>query len=245
LTSGCPADKVVNWKGDVSMAEKRFNMGEEIRFAWEIVKENIGFFILLLIVAFFIENLPGIISGVTKQNFPVVSFVLGIAGWIIGMVVQMGMIKVSLKFCDGEKGKLDDLLSSFSLVLPFLAASILYTLIVMAGFILLIVPGVILGIKFSLFPYFIVDERLGPIEALKASASATSGAKIDLFLFGFLIGLINIGGAMALLIGLFVTIPVSMVAYASVYRKLAGKDSTPQKNTGGVMYINLEPRAQE
>jgi uncharacterized membrane protein len=232
------------------MAEKRFNMGDEIRFAWGIVRENLGFFILLLVVAFFIENLPGIIGGVTKQSFPLVSFMLGIAGWILGMVVQMGVIKVSLKFCDGEKGQLDDLLSSFSLVLPFLAASILYALIVMAGLILLIIPGIILAIKFGLFPYFIVDDRLGPIQALKASAAATSGAKFDLFLFGFLLGLINMGGAMLLLIGLFVTVPISMVAYASVYRKLAGKGSgkgsTPQKSTsGGVMYINLEPRAQE
>jgi len=43
---------------------------------------------------------------------------------------------------------------------------------------------------------------------------------MDLFLFNLLLILINLLGAICLLIGLFVTIPTTMVAWAFVYRRL-------------------------
>lgn len=194
------------------------------------MKGNAGFLVVLLIIALLIENLPGIIARSVRNDFPVISSVLYLAGWFLGFVVQMGLIKVCLKFCDGIKGQLDDLLSSFELLATFIASSILYFLIILGGLILLIVPGIIWAIKFSLYGYFIVDKKLGPVQALKASAEATAGAKRDLFLFGLLLLLINLAGALFFLIGLFATIPVSMIAYAYVYRKLSmGKEETEPK----------------
>ncbi len=245
------------------MSEQRFSTGEAIRFGWETMKGNIGFFIVLLIVAGLIENVPGTIGNFAK-DFPLISFLLFFTGWLLGFVVQIGLIKVSLKFCDGIKGKLDDLLSGFNLLLSFIAASILYSLIVFGGALLLIVPGVIWAIKFSLFPYFIVDKGMGPIEAIKASGNATTDEKLHLFLFGLALGGINVLGALVFFVGLFATIPTSMVAYAYVYRTLAGDAEIPGEgpvqgpgdgpepdmakapkespNAGGkgVMYINLE-----
>ena len=226
------------------MGSGKISMGEAIRFGWDTMKNNIGFFIGLLIVAFLIENIPGIISQFVAGDFPLVAGLLSLAGALLGLVVQMGLMKVSIKFCDGVKGQLDDLLSSFNLILNFIAGAFLYGLIVLGGTILFIVPGIIWGIKFSLFPYFIVDRELGPIEAIKASGNATDGAKWDLFLFGGLLGLINIAGALVFLVGLFATIPVSMVAYAYVYRSLAGSASVtkhaPAGGAKGVMYVKLE-----
>jgi hypothetical protein len=87
---------------------------------------------------------------------------------------------------------------------------------------------------------------------------------MHLFLFGLALGGINILGALVFFVGLFATIPTSMVAYAYVYRTLAGDaeipDEGPEQEPGdgsepdmakapeespkagekGVMYINLE-----
>jgi len=212
------------------MSEERFNMGEAVKFGWETMKRNIGFFIALLVVAFLIENVPGAIAEYAGEEFPIISFVLQFTGLILGFVVQIGLPKISLKFCDNIKGKLDDLLSSFDILLPFIAASIIYMLIIIAGMLLLVIPGIIWGIQFSLYPYYIVDKKLGPIEALKASSRATIGAKWDLLLFWLLIALINIAGFLVFLVGLFATIPTSMVAYAYVYRRLAEKLDPPGLN---------------
>jgi uncharacterized membrane protein len=197
-------------------------MKEAISFGWETMKKNIGFFIGLIIIATLIKNIPSWIGDYAKdQGLVFVSIILNGAAVILALVVELGKIKISLKFCKGIKGEFDDLLSSFDLLINFIAAAVIYMLIIVGGLFLLIVPGIIWGVKFSLFPYFMVEKELGPIEALKASAIATNGAKTDLLLFGMLLGLINIAGALFFLIGLFATLPTSMVAYAYVYRKLA------------------------
>jgi len=125
-----------------------------------------------------------------------------------------------LRFCDNEKGRFADLFSQYPLFPQYIVGSILYGLIVFAGTILLIIPGIIWGIQFCFYDYFIVDKGLGPIEALKRSSAITKGVKWDLFAFFLILSGINLLGALCLLIGLFVTIPTTMVALAFVYRKL-------------------------
>lgn len=219
------------------MSEKKFFMGEAIRFGWDTMKKNIWFLIVLIIVAGLIENLPGFVGGIVKERFPFISYMLYFSGWLLGFVVQMGLIKVSLNYCDGLKVELDDLLSTFSLLISFLAGSVLYFMIILAGLVLFIIPGFIWGVKYSLFAYFIVDKGMGPLEALKESGKATKGTKWDLFLFGLLLGLINIAGFLCFIVGLLATIPTSMIAYAYVYRKLSG--TAPEEISGGRMYINM------
>ena len=230
------------------MSAHRFSMGEALSFGWETVKSNIGFFIGLLIVAFLIENIPSMISQFFQSDYPFISALFALASAILGMVVQMGLIKVSLQFCDGTKSKLDDLLATFKLVGNMFVASILYVLIVCAGFLLLIVPGVIWFYKYSLFAHFIVDKGLGPIAALKESGVATQDAKWDIFIFQWVLFFINVAGALALFVGLFVTIPLSLLAYTYIYRTLSGGTTgTVQSSVAngsadkgqGVMYVNL------
>jgi uncharacterized membrane protein len=86
-----------------------------------------------------------------------------------------------------------------------------------------------------MYGYVIVDRGLGPIDALKRSAAITHGARLALFGFAIVLMLLNIVGALALLIGLFVTIPISMVAMAYVYRKLDSQ--TAVVPTSGVATI--------
>ena len=222
---------------------RKFSMGDAIRFGWNTMKDNIGFFIALLIVAFLIKSLPQGIGKLFLNDAPLIAFLFFLTSWVVGFVVNMGLIKISLKFCDGFKGKLDDLLSSFDLLINYIAGSILYVLIVIAGLIFFIIPGIILAIKFFFYSYYIIDKRMGPVEALKASSKATMGFKMDLLLFGMLIGLINFAGLLCLFVGLFATIPTSMVAYAYVYRVLSGPTASPASSepseSGNPLYVNL------
>ena len=104
-------------------------------------------------------------------------------------------------------------------------------MIVLSGIILLIIPGIIWSVKYSFVGYFIVDKGLGPIEALKESSLITNGAKQDLFLFWSLISVVNFLGVLAFFIGLFVTIPITVVAIGFVYRKLLNKTEDAQITT--------------
>jgi uncharacterized membrane protein len=113
----------------------------------------------------------------------------------------------------------------------------------LGGLILLIIPGIIWAIKFSLCFYFVIDKGLGPIEALKASSRTTMGIKWQLFGFGILCGLINFLGLLCLFIGGFATYPTVLVANVLVYRQLLAQ--TPELVEFGIATPiaapNIEP----
>jgi uncharacterized membrane protein len=102
----------------------------------------------------------------------------------------------------------------------FLGAHILTVIAIALGFIALIVPGVILAMGLMFVPYLVIDRGLGPIEAMKESWRVTKGHKWQLFLlFLALIG-INLLGVAALVVGLLVSVPITMLAAAHAYRTL-------------------------
>jgi len=203
--------------------EKKFSKSESIRFGWEITKNNLGFFILLLLIAFPISAASSIIQKIFGDKVLTVNIISGALNLILSTIINIGLIRVALKFCDGQKARIADLFSAGKLFLPYLIGTILYLLIVFGGLILLIVPGVIWSFKFGFFGYFMVEKGLEPSEALRRSALITQGAKWDLFVFWLLLLLINLAGVAALFIGLFVTLPITIVANAFVYRTLLNR----------------------
>jgi uncharacterized membrane protein len=160
------------------------------------------------------------------------AILLQILGLVISIVLAIGLIKIALSFCDEQKPAIGTLFDAWGCFWRYVGAWILYILIMYAGLILLIIPGIIWAIKFSLCFYFVIDKGLGPIQALKASSRTTMGVKWDLFGFGILCGLINLLGLLCLIVGIFATYPMVMVASALVYRQLLAQ--TPELAKFGI-----------
>jgi uncharacterized membrane protein len=138
---------------------------------------------------------------------------------VIDLVIGIGLIQITLKFIDNKKPKYKDLFYYQPIVNYFLVA-LLTGLIVLGGFILLIIPGIYFALRLKFAVYLVIDKNLGPVEAIKKSWKITKGNVWNLFFFGILLGLINILGFICLIVGLFITIPLSMLATTFVYRKL-------------------------
>jgi len=202
------------------MSTKKFSIKESLSFGWGIMKSNFWFFVGLLLIVWGVSLVYGLIEDQIREQ-RVLSLIVNLTFFILNIIITMGAIKIALKFHDGQKGRIVDLFSCFRLFFKYVSGSVVYGLIILAGLILLVVPGIIWAIKFQFFGYFIVDKELGAVEALKQSAKITKDAKWTLLLFGSLSGLINFLGALLLLVGLFATIPTTMMAKAFVYRKLS------------------------
>lgn len=102
----------------------------------------------------------------------------------------------------------------------FVGTSMILGIVFLIGFLLLIVPGIILSIIFGFALYVVIEEKLTPIEAMKVSARLTKGHRWQIFgLMAAIVG-INILGLIALIVGLLVTIPVSALAMVHAYRTL-------------------------
>lgn len=205
------------------MNENRFSIKESIRFGWNTMRANLGFFILFLIIINVIYMFFGLFAGLFEKRLPTFALIFNLGYLFAGIVINLVTIKIALKFCDNDKRPVSEVISfSGSLLFKFIKGYFLYALIIFAGLLLLVVPGIIWMIKYQYILYFIVDKESGAIDALRKSGEITDGVKWKLFVFLLLLGLINIAGALFFLIGLFATIPTSIVAMANVYRKLSG-----------------------
>ena len=205
------------------MVTQSFSKKEAISYGWKTTKANFKFFILLMLSLFAINVFPGILrDNITDKN-SLIAFLISIISWILQLIVGLGLIKIALEIQDHKKTRYSDLFSESHMVVNYFLASFLYGLIVVAGLILLIAPGIIWGIKFQYFSYFIVDKEMGPIDALKASSKITKGSIWNIFLLRILLGLINIGGALLFGVGLLATVPTAMMAEVHVFRKLSAK----------------------
>lgn len=253
------------------MRGKSFGFGEVLGFGWRTMKDNLGFFVGVGIILFLISL--GQIFGYVVQQYsgiisPLFGLLLLLVTLIIEIIVAIGLIKITLSFCDERKPKLSMLFDAWGCFWKYLVAGVLYGLIVMAApaacillpmfspdamsipyvpmffFIMAFILAVALSIKFSLCFYFVVDKGLGPINALRASSQTTMGAKWSLFVFGILCSLINLLGVLCFGIGLFATFPTIMVAMTLVYRQLSAQ--TPGLDNFGVrsLLIHTHPVIQ-
>ncbi len=197
----------------------KFSIEEAIRFGWKTTTSNFGFLVKVIVSIALIYIVTGIIRDSFK-DMSALNSLLSVLFWILHIVLDIGLIKIALKFASNQKPILEDLYNHYPLFWKYLGGAILTFLIVFGGFILLIIPGIIFGIRLHFVSYLIIDKGLGPIEAIKTSWKITKGNVWNLFLFGLALMGINILGALALVIGLLWTIPTSSIASASVYKKL-------------------------
>jgi uncharacterized membrane protein len=84
----------------------------------------------------------------------------------------------------------------------------------------LIIPGIIWGMMYVFTPFIVIDRGMKPFEALRESRRITNGHKWQLLLFFLVLGGVNILGALCILIGLLVTVPISGLATVYAYRYL-------------------------
>jgi hypothetical protein len=198
---------------------KTLAVGELLRFGWDSFKKRPWFFIgvVLLIVI-----ISGIMEGFTPDPVRSVSdFVLAVIALVIGLLLEMGLVAFALKaHADVEKAEVKDLWHPQHFW-QYAAVKILTGIIVVIGLVLLIVPGIIAALALIFATYLVIDKNLGPIEAIKESVRITKGHRWQLFLLALALIGINILGALALMVGLLVTIPVSLLAVAHAYRKLS------------------------
>ncbi len=207
---------------------EKFSKKEALSFGWQKTKENFPFFLGLLIIAGIIYYFPSIMADRIKDSAKILYVVISLASAVVNWLIQLGLIRIFLKFCDAQKAKIADLFAEYRLLLKFIGATIIYSLIVLGGFILLIIPGIIWSVRFGFFSYLIVDKNMGVIESLKKSREITKGATWELLVFGLLTFLVILLGVLALLVGLFAALPTAMLAWAFVYRRLLAASANPQ-----------------
>ncbi len=145
----------------------------------------------------------------------------------VALFLQVGSIRILLQIARGESPQFATLFSGADRYGALLGASALMWLAIGGSLLFFVVPGIIVGIGLSLMQFYVVDANMGPVEALKASWEATRGQKANLLGFSLVCGFAALLGVVALIVGLFVALPVIAIASVVVYTRISGLGVVP------------------
>src|SRR3989344_757157 len=192
-----------------------FSIQESFRSGWQKFKSHIELSLLTTLLLLALGSLVG--RGGEHRG----AFILGLAMTVFLIILRIGYTKIFLRLHDGESPKFLEIFQEYKPFWKYLGVSILYPLVVFAGLILVIIPGIFWAVRFSLSPIILIDMRVGPIKAMRDSWALTRGKFWKLLGFWIVTAILNVLGFVIFGIGLLVTIPVSTLAAIYVYRELS------------------------
>lgn len=180
---------------------------------WLLVGLIIGFTIVYSLL--YIFALPAKGESMTTSGI-----IVSVLCWLLLCLFQLGYMKNCFQTLDGEEPQFSSYGQVSRKLFSYLVASIIFTLIVAIGTALLVIPGIYLILRLQFFFASMVDENTGIIESFKRSWEITKGHTLKLFIILLIMILISIIGQMALLVGIFVAIPLTILMYGYIFRKL-------------------------
>lgn len=144
----------------------------------------------------------------------------------VSIVVGGVAAKAALEVADGRPFDFFGAFGKVNLV-QLIIAGVLVGIATLLGFVLLIIPGLIVVFLTYLTTYAIVDDDKSAIDGIKHSVKLTSENVADVLLLALFNILVIIAGAIALCVGLIVAIPVTVFATAYAYRSFNGQPVAP------------------
>lgn len=189
-----------------------------MRAARESLKGKWG----LAILTFFIYTLLTSTTGTARSYGSMLTFSSGLT-LIIGGPLALGAAIFSLSISRGKEARLEQLFLGFNNFSTALVTYLLLILYVILWTLLLIIPGIIAALGYSMTFYILSDDpTIKPQDALKKSKTMMDGYKLKLFylcLRFFLLALLCI---LTLGIGFLWLIPFVHVTMAKFYDDVKG-----------------------
>jgi hypothetical protein len=177
--------------------------GRWIGAGWAMVKEDLGtFFLMALVLSVISSAVPIILQGPLIAGFH---------------------IYCMKKLC-GRRAEFADMFKGFNFFIPTLVASLVISCFTLLGLIACVIPALVVAAMYKFTYLFIVDKRMDFWPAMQASHAIV---KQDYFGFTmFLLAMIgiNILGALCCIVGVFVTIPITLAAITVAYQEIVGFD---------------------
>lgn len=191
--------------------------GPILQQAWDLIKAHVDLAIRVFLVFLGADILRLLLTGGDSLFANLMDIVFS----IVDVWLTLGLTVIVLRVVRGQPTDFSQLFSQDTdRVITYIVASIIFGIAVALGFVLFIIPGIIISIMYSMFGYVIVDEGAGILESLQRSQALTSGHLMDLLWIGIVFILLNMVGALLFGIGLAITIPVTMVGGGVVYTTL-------------------------
>jgi uncharacterized membrane protein len=181
----------------------RSQTGRWIGEGWEMVKDDLGVYVALALITLLLGAMvPFIIQGPLTAGF----FIF------------------CMKKTLNRHAEFADLFTGFNFFVPALVASLVIALFVSIGTLFCIIPGIVIAASCKFTYLFIVDKRMDFWPAMQASHAVVKNDYFGFTMFLVAMTLLNVLGVVCCLVGVLVTIPISVAAITVAYRDIVGFD---------------------
>jgi hypothetical protein len=196
-----------------------YSVGNAWKYGWDKTIANIGQVLIAVLVLFAVQIVFGV-GGRLISDSIIVSWFFSLISWIISMIIAAGIVRFALDVTEGKQLNAATLLTPHKLG-DVIVASVLIGIATFIGFILCVIPGLLVMFFTSYTLYFLMDKpELGAIDAMKASFEFTKSNAGNVILW-FLLGLVTwFVGALLCGIGLLLAIPVVLIGTAYTYKTI-------------------------
>ncbi len=204
-------------KVDPTLFNRQFNESHAVNAqdyiwrGWEMFRGNVGEFVGFTLIIFAVWVASSLFDGGSSLLFSAVAAPL-YAGYSI----------VAFRLSSDQPFRFNDFFRGFNYFLPLFLASLASTLLVSIGFVLLLLPGIYLAIGYMFTTFLVIDYRMEFWQAMETSRNIISRNWFSFFGFALVLFVLNVFGALALGVGLLVTIPVTSCAAAIAYKDIVG-----------------------
>lgn len=204
----------------------QFKMGDYINKGFDIFKKEpglfIGFTLLYLVISIVLSVIP---------------FVGAIANMAISAPLGAGFFIVAHKINKNETHSFGDFFKGFDSFMPLFLAGLVGGLITLLCTLLLILPGIYIGVCYVFRSMFVVFYKNEFWDALENSRKVIKNKWWNFFGFVIVIALINLLGILCLGIGIFVTAPATICALYAAFDDIAGASgkSVDSELTSGIL----------
>lgn len=201
-------------KADPLSIRQAFNV------VWPIFKTHFAIFAAVLLTIFGAWVLLEIVV-IAGQRFGILLWAVAHLAFLIFVGgVEVGFLRICLGLSHGREPQYADIFADLNLGPKFLAGQILYLLMVMIGLLLLVAPGVYLAVRYALFGFCLAADETNLARCFQQSAILSTGAKPYLLRILVVLLVLNLLGASLLGLGLFITVPLSVLMLTAAYQQL-------------------------
>lgn len=195
--------------------KQKIVISELFHAAWTALKAQLWILVGLLVGYTIIYLLLSIVPPTNALGI-----ILTLIGIVFSLIFGLGYAKNLLQAYDGEEPQFSAYSQQFGKIITYFVTSILYSIIVAIGTVILIIPGIYLALRLQFCYLYIVDENAGIIDSLKKSWAATEGQVIPLFVLALAFIGLMIVGIIALGIGIFIATPLIGLMLVGAFRRL-------------------------
>lgn len=221
------------------------SVSNSLSVGWKKMMEQFLTLLLVIIICAILQGPVKFTTGDWHFNIWIV-FLIPVFlayGFLFWPVINYGSDYLFLRAIRSQKVEIIELIEGFrTKYLQIIVANLLKWALVIMGFIMLVIPGIIIACRLAFVTYLVMDKNMEPVEAVEQSWKMTRGYGWTIFFLAIVSFFIIIAGLLMCFVGVFLSLVLINAAFAALYQSIL--DYRLASETLPILGVDEQPDSQ-